>query len=248
MRSLESARTLAVAALLAVLLAIAWPSYSESSRQLPTEQQIQTAIERLEADPNLARERKTRMLKWRTEQRSQAPTSVPEWIAALFQWLAQSIRLLMWLVIALLVGLLGVLLFRHLRKLERAPRSAALELPTHVRDLDIRPETLPDDIGTAALALWNGGERRVALALLYRGLLSRLVHVHAVPIKASSTEGDCLTMLAQHLPKQRIAYATQLVSVWQRAVYGARDPEADEVRGLCLGFAAAMSAAPPGPP
>ena len=47
--------------------------------------------------------------------------------------------------------------------------------PTHVRDLDIRPETLPADIGAAARQLWERGEQRAALALLYRGMLSRLV-------------------------------------------------------------------------
>ncbi|MET0657279.1 MAG: DUF4129 domain-containing protein, partial [Steroidobacteraceae bacterium] len=126
-------------------------------------------------------------------------------------------------------------------------RVAALDLPTHVRDLDIRPESLPDDIGAAALGLWNEGQRRAALALLYRGLLSRLVHVYDVPIKASSTEGDCLHMVEQHLSEQRLAYANHLVRVWQRAVYGARDPENEEVRDLCLGFDAQIGVTAPRP-
>ncbi|MET0987111.1 MAG: DUF4129 domain-containing protein [Steroidobacteraceae bacterium] len=201
----------------------------------PSESEIKAAIQQLKADPNLVSERQTKTLRWR-KTGSERPSSAPDWLADFFYWLAQSIRWLMWIVIALLVITLGVLILRRLKNLERAPRVGSLDLPTHVRDLDIRPESLPDDIGANALALWNEGQRRAALALLYRGLLSRLVHVHAVPIKASSTEGDCLQMVEQHLTERRLAYANHLVRVWQRAVYGAHDPESEEVRDLCLGF------------
>ena len=85
-----------------------------------------------------------------------------------------------------------------MRASARAPRGDdAFVAPTHVRDLDIRPESLPDDIGAAARALWDRGEHRAALALLYRGLLSRLAHVHRLPIRDSSTEGDCLALAAR---------------------------------------------------
>src|SRR6185295_7845985 len=95
--------------------------------------------------------------------------------------------------------------------------------PTHVRDLDIRPETLPPDIGAAARALWDAGDRRAALALLYRGLLSRLIHVHRLPIRDSSTEGDCLELAARHLTDTRRQYAAALIRAWQRFVYGGEE-------------------------
>ena len=110
--------------------------------------------------------------------------------------------------------------------------------PTHVQDLDIRPESLPPDIGAAARELWDRGEQRAALALLYRGLLSRLAHVYEVPIRDSSTEGDCLTLAARRLDGVRIAYITQLVRTWQRAIYGGMAIETSVVHELCAGFAA----------
>ena len=70
----------------------------------------------------------------------------------------------------------------------------------------------PTDIGAAARALWDRGEHRAALALLYRGMLSRLAHVHRVPIRDSSTEGDCLALAARHLAHGRREYASRLVS------------------------------------
>jgi uncharacterized protein DUF4129 len=140
----------------------------------------------------------------------------------------------------LLVGILALYIKRFVES--RGERSVPLRfsMPTHVRDLDIRPESLPDDVGGAALELWERGEHRAALALLYRGLLSRLAHVHAVPIRDSSTEGDCLALAATHLPAARTAYVERLIRVWQRAVYGNVEPTAEEFHFLGGGFATAV--------
>jgi hypothetical protein len=96
---------------------------------------------------------------------------------------------------------------------------------------------LPDDVGAAAAALWTSGEHRAALALLYRGLLSRLVHVHGVPIRDSSTEGDCLALAAPRVSAARNSYAARLVRVWQGAVYGTEHPSSETVLALCGEFA-----------
>jgi hypothetical protein len=139
-----------------------------------------------------------------------------------------------------LIALLIVFMTRLVRT-RRAPRSTpTMGAPTHVRDLDIRPESLPDDIGAAARDLWDRGEHRPALALLYRGLLSRLAHVHHAAIRDSSTEGDCLAVAERHLAPAKFDYASRLVRVWQHAVYGAEAAEPSQVYLLCDGFAAAL--------
>src|SRR5690606_22699450 len=92
----------------------------------------------------------------------------------------------------------------------------------------------------AALALWQRGEQRAALALLYRGLLSRLVHGFGVPIRESSTEGECLRLAEQTVPVPSARYAARLVALWSAAVYGAREPTLAAVQGLCAEFAAAL--------
>jgi hypothetical protein len=119
--------------------------------------------------------------------------------------------------------------------------SGRIEAPSFVRDLDIRPESLPADIGAAGRQLWDGGEQRSALALLYRGLLSRLVHVHRVPIKDSTTEGDCLALANRHLQdEERKVYVGNLVRLWQRAVYGGETVATEALYALCDGFARAL--------
>ena len=151
-------------------------------------------------------------------------------------FVAQSGRALFWVGIVALALFLVSYLVRVLSGGRDGVGEGQFVTPTHVRDLDIRPESLPPDIGAAARQLWDRGEHRAALALLYRGLLSRLAHVHKVPIRDSTTEGDCLSLAVAHLDEARHAYVTQLVRTWQRAVYGGREPDNATVYALCDAF------------
>lgn len=207
---------------------------------------IDAALEKLRADPNLATTREARTLRWvrDTDKKRERPGWL-EWIGDLFGWVAEVSRVLMWTVIAVLVGLLVLYFVRVARTFGGEQRRGENLAPTHVRDLDIRPESLPDDIGAAAWSLWERGEHRGALSLLYRGLLSRLVHTHAVPIRDSSTEGDCLALAERHLPAERHGYVSRLIRTWQRAVYGGEDPRAADMRALCDEFAGALHVSAP---
>jgi len=217
-----------------------------SVSRTPDEAQIARALAKVKADPNLATERTVRTLQWADESRptpSGSPPSSLGWLIQLLAWLAQSARVLVWVAVALLAGLLAIYLVRLIRS--RAPRTKTKRAtaPTHVQDLDIRPESLPDDIGATARKLWDTGEHRAALSLLYRGLLSRLVHVHNVPIRDSSTEGDCLRLTTTRLGDAPRSYVAQLIQVWQHAVYGGQQPETAALYTLCDGFAPALDVA-----
>ena len=118
-------------------------------------------------------------------------------------------------------------------------------MPSHVRELDIRPESLPADIGAAVRAAWLAGKQRIALSLLYRGALSRLVHSLAVPIDDASTEGDCVRLASSVLGAERIAFLRRLVGTWQLGVYGDRPPETASVLALCDDFDRMLPASAP---
>jgi hypothetical protein len=212
--------------------------------------EITRAIEKVKADPNLATEQTIKTLEWKKStdtKRSDRPQWLA-WIAGLFRWLEQSARALIWCAAIVLAGILAAFIVRRVREHGAPAGKEQFVVPTHVRDLDIRPETLPADIGAAARALWDKGEHRASLALLYRGLLSRLVHLHRVPIRDASTEGDCLALAARHLTQARHEYASGLVRVWQRLVYGGEGIPASTVYALCDGFASALDlVARPGP-
>jgi len=210
--------------------------------------EIARAIAHVQTDPNLATERTIKVLRWRdrTAPRTAPPPSL-EWLTGFGRWLDQSARVLMWIVLALAAGGIAGFLVKSFNErvpLTLAPRSRTL--PTHVQDLDIRPETLPDDVGRAARELWDRGAHRAALALLYRGLLSRLVHVHQLPIRDSSTEGDCLA-LAGRIGARGAAYSERLIATWQAFVYGNAATQTFVVHGLCDEFSLSLDRLPASP-
>jgi hypothetical protein len=207
------------------------------------QEDVSAAVEKLSQDPDLATTRETRTLRWvDDEKKKPKKAGWMKWLGDLFHWIAEISRVFVWLLIALLIGLLALYLMRFAKTFQPKQRTSHSTAPTHVRDLDIRPESLPDDIGAAAWLLWEKGEHRPALSLLYRGLLSRLAHAHQVPIRHSSTEGDCLVLAQRHLPSDQRSYVAELIRTWQRAVYGGEDPQAPEMRILCDRFDAALQA------
>jgi len=239
--------TLAVALVIAVAGPQAQRGGAPVSGPVPTEAEIERAVQAVKADPNFATQRTMKILQWHREppQGMTRPTWL-SWLAGLVRWIEQSGRMLIWMALAVLAALLAGYIARTIRSWD--PPEPAVEgdaLPTHVQDLDIRPETLPHDIGAAARRLWDRGDHRAALALLYRGLLSRLVHVHELPIRDSSTEADCLA-LAGRLGAAGRDYSARLIAVWQAAVYGQVGAPTAVVHGLCDDFASALVRPPTG--
>ena len=216
-------------------------------------QRVTRAVEQLRKDPNLGAEQSVRTLRWVDKERKPADPSpffkrLIEWLAEAFRWFAAAGRAVLVTAAVLLAALLAVYLLRAAARRRAGRLPAAPTAPAFVRGLDIRPASLPDDIGAAALALWRQGAARAALALLYRGLLSRAVHVHQVPIRDSSTEGDCLRLCAGRLGASAQDYATTLVGTWQQAVYRGVLPDESRLGPLCAGFAPALAPATPGEP
>jgi hypothetical protein len=222
---------------LALALALAAPAWAEPSRP-----EVEQAARAVQQHPDIGGVKTERSLRWKPREESQrrTPSGGVNWLSDLVRWINESARILMWLggLTALAVFLVGLRRWLQLRR--GAGLGALPERPTHIQDLDIRPESLPDAIGPAAAQLWRAGRQREALALLYRGALSRLVHGHAVPIAAASTEGECVALARGRLPPQPVAYFEQLVQAWQLAVYGARMPDTPRALALCDAFDAQL--------
>ncbi|HEX6706756.1 MAG TPA: DUF4129 domain-containing protein [Albitalea sp.] len=227
-----------LAALLACALLGAAPALAAEG---PGAAQVQAAVDAVRADPQLAGKRTERTLRWKpaapaARASAPAPAASAPWLQGLALWLSESARVLIWLLGATALAVLAVALRRWIRVRADAAAAAAPALPTHVRELDIRPDSLPADIAAAARTLWLAGEQRAALSLLYRGALSRLVHDHAVPVRAASTESECVALAQGALAGAGGAFVERLVGAWELAVYGARTPQTDGVLALCDQF------------
>jgi len=238
------------ACLLALALVVGGAGAAEPA-SAPTREQVNAEVEKLRADPDLSGVHKQKTLRFKKDEdkkKKAEPNSLPDWLRNFARWMTEAGRAVVWVLGGLAVALFIVGLRHWIRVRAGAVKGPHAALPSHVRDLDIRPESLPDQIGAAAAALWQRGEHRAALSLLYRGALSRLVHQHAVPIRAASTEGECVALAAARLPPERSAFFGRLVSAWQLAVYGARLPESSSVLALCADFDTQFRATPPAQP
>lgn len=202
-----------------------------------TRSEVQQAVSTARAHPDLGGQATIHTLRWRDrEQPQREDAATLKWLRELVRWLSESARLLVWTAGALLVAFFLLRVWRWMQVRGGLLPAGRAVLPSHVQSLDIRPESLPDAIGAAAAQLWQRGEQRAALSLLYRGALSRLVHGYQLPIRAASTEGECVALARGRLDAQRGAFFAQLVQAWQLAVYGARLPGAEQALALCRDF------------
>jgi len=136
------------------------------------------------------------------------------WVSAL-SGLSEGI---LWLLLAALAGLLLLTLPRWLPWMRytgrRRNRIASKQMQMNVPESPLLPNP-----GARARELWQAGDKRRALALLYRGSLNSLPALTGIELPRAATEAECLHV-ARHLPTpgQRRIFAC-LVHIWQGAAY-----------------------------
>ena len=182
-----------------------------------------------------------------TTRESQSDDRTPEWLKALlklfdsqrFSALATLIEVVLW---GTVMAAIGGLIWRYRDGLQaffsRRPRpreQAARPLPQQAFGLDLSPDTLPHDIAASAENLWQTHPRE-ALGLLYRALLSRLLHDFNIALKAADTEGQVLERAEQLQQPALSAYSRNLTGHWQNMAYGHRPPPAHVRQQLCDGW------------
>ncbi|MGH8616257.1 MAG: DUF4129 domain-containing protein [Burkholderiales bacterium] len=172
----------------------------------------------------------------RREPRKSADT---DW-SGLINGIAELLRLLAWAAGAAAIAWLLWIVARY-AGLARGGWREGYRPPDALFGLDLRPESLPDDVPGTAAALMREGRLREALALLYRGALVKLVHVRHVEIAAADTEGDCVRRVSAATPGATAQYFARLVGVWQGAAYANRLPPPADAEALAREWAAAFA-------
>ena len=242
---MSNRRVVLISVWVVTVLAAAMSAQQGTAGAPITPEEIASAVAAVRADPNLGGVTTISMIRWIESGVKPRPKNFGwlRWVAGLFGWFAQSARYLVWALVVVLVAWLAVYISRAIGDRTATNKAETFVAPTHVRDLDIRPESLPANIGRAARTLWDRNEHRAAWSLLYRGLLSRLTHVHRVPITDSTTEGDCLSLITGRVAPPTGAYTARLVHGWQGFVYGGALTAPDTVHALCDEFSTALDRA-----
>ena len=228
------------------MTAVATPQTEAPVARAPTAAEIVAAVAVVAKDPKLGGESKIRSLHWVSSNEEEKPTTPPPpWIIGFFQYLAQAGGLLLWVAGALAVAIVGVWIYR-VAKVHAPPMAPRAVVPINqVRDLDIRPSSLPEDVGAAALELLAAGRLRESLSLLYRGALSRAVHRFGVTIGTSFTEGEVLTAVGATQDRRITGYFAELIGVWRSVVYAGEAVAPEIIRPLCADFSARLDGSPP---
>jgi hypothetical protein len=171
----------------------------------------------------------------------------PQWLKALlklfegqhFGALATLIEIVLW---SIVMGAVGLLIWCYRDWLQafvsRRPipaNKATQPLPQQAFGLDLKPESMPADIAAHAESLWQTHPRE-ALGLLYRALLSRLLHDFNIALKAADTEGQVLRRVELLQQPALLAYSQNLTGHWQNMAYGHRLPPAKVQQELCNGW------------
>jgi hypothetical protein len=171
----------------------------------------------------------------------------PDGFQALLEWLdsrrfdtaAALIQVMLW---AGLAGAIAWLAWHHRGRLNalvnrRSTHRPPVEraAPARMFGLDIREQSLPDDVAASVEQLWSA-DPRGALGLLYRALLSRLHHDFAIPLKPADTEGQVLQRVERLQDEGLLAFSKDLTLHWQNIAYGHRPPPTHLQQELCDGW------------
>jgi len=167
----------------------------------------------------------------------------PGWLKALaslfdsrtFGIAAKALEILLW---GLMLGALALLLWYYRDGLQafvgrrQVPDALLEQAPPQLFGLDVRPDTLPEDVAASAEHLWQS-QPREALGLLYRALLSRLLDDFQLPLKPANTEGQVLELIQELRQPALQAFSASLTLHWQNMAYGHRLPPAHLRDELC---------------
>ena len=157
------------------------------------------------------------------------------WLAELFINISPYIEYILWGVVITLIILVALYYRRSIHRLVQQAKSQNSEptAPTAMFGLDLRQESLPDNIPASVRQLWAENNQREAIGLLYRALLSTLIHQHGFAFADGNTEGECAAIVRKRGVDKLSRYMQRLTRCWQQLAYGHLLPEYKQVDALC---------------
>jgi len=191
------------------------------------------AIREVLASPEFEEYGKEKSWRYRgkTDSADKKPMRLGEGWQQFARFVGEFLRAAIWVLAILALAWLLMLLSRHFGWFKGAFNFKRAK-PDVLFGMDLRPESLPDDVPAAARALLAAGNPRGALALLYRASLSFLIHERDIEVRLGDTEGDCVRRVETAGPAALAAYFRELVDAWGRIAYAGRRPEKAEVGAL----------------
>lgn len=187
----------------------------------------------------------------------------PDWLIALVEWLeglsadddedstsepgdfgpliAGITEVLLWTLALALIAYLLWQLRHHIGGIGRRTRAKNTDIsrPQTLFGLDVRSESLPDDVTAEVLRLWRSGAPRDATSLLYRATLAQLISRFDCAFHDHHTEAECAQLVREdavqnpRLRPSMVQFFALLTATWQQQAYAHRAPESARMEFLC---------------
>lgn len=146
-------------------------------------------------------------------------------------------ELVFWLMLIFAVATLVYFIVKNSHVLgRRLPASSVGGAERKVRNvmgMEVTPESLPDDLVSAARKAWREGNPQLSLSLLYRGAIAWMVNVACLPISESDTESDCVRHALGLSDNELEEYFGKLTEQWMGLAYGKQIPSDEVIDDLC---------------
>ena len=179
--------------------------------------------------------REKKVMGWRYIDRDEEipkDRETPEWLKSFSAFLAKVLEFSLWILVAAAIIALYVFRKYWLPLLEINTKTKAVEQPDILFGMDVRSDSLPDDVLASARTLWQADNSRGALSLLYRSALIQLINRDQLELKHSHTEGDILRLSKTELHETRQQYFQKLSKQWVQIAYAHQPPNDAEMEYL----------------
>jgi len=185
---------------------------------------------------------------WNFEKdKKQDPEINPDmaWLTELVSFITMLIEIALWIIPVIVIFYLYRYRDYWLNILQgKKSNNDNVELPETLFGLDIRQQSLPDDVQAEALSLWQKSHHREAISLLYRGSLAALFKQYRFDLPAGATELDCIRQLENNevnlsssLNEEehslRINQFKKLTDIWVSVAYAHRLPDQTTFFEMC---------------
>ena len=164
------------------------------------------------------------------------PHKPSAWMKLLAEWVPSIARIFEWLLWLLLAAVIGWLISNHRRWMGWSgylPAIIQAQPAKILFGLDIQPQSLPDNIVECAWQLYQDGQYRPALSLLYRGALADWARRGSPVLGVYATEGECMYLFRAGAARETGDYFCRLTHAWQNTAYADRQPPIEEMQRLC---------------
>jgi len=165
------------------------------------------------------------------------------WLTGFVAFISMIIEAALWLAPLLAVFYLYRYREYWLRLIKGEPlRTEEILLPETLFGLDVKRDSLPDDIESAARQFWKNNQPREAVSLLYRGAIVVLFERYRFELPSGATEQDCIRYIEnQHKADNknndnaelRIERFKEITSTWIAVAYAHRLPDDEIFYEIC---------------